>query len=54
LQKAVELIIEAKDHNDDLFLNEAADLIYHLLVLLSAKNYELKEVVSVLEKRHKN
>ena len=53
-EEAVELIIEAKDPNDDLFLNEAADLIYHLLVLLSAKNYELKEVVSVLEKRHKN
>jgi len=53
-EEAVELIIEAKDHNDDLFLNEAADLIYHLLVLLSAKNYELKEVVNVLEKRHNN
>ncbi|MGC9375071.1 MAG: bifunctional phosphoribosyl-AMP cyclohydrolase/phosphoribosyl-ATP diphosphatase HisIE [Bacteroidales bacterium] len=53
-EEAVELIIEAKDHNDDLFLNEAADLMYHLLVLLSAKNYKLKEVVSVLEKRHKN
>ncbi len=53
-EEAVELIIEANEQNDDLFLNEAADLIYHLLVLLSAKNYNLKDVVSVLEKRHKN
>ena len=53
-EEAVELIIEAKDHNRELFLNEAADLIYHVLVLLSAKNCNINDVVSVLEKRHKN
>jgi len=52
-EEAVELVIEAKDQHDDLFLNEAADLMYHYLVLLSAKNHTLEEVVSVLEERHK-
>jgi phosphoribosyl-ATP pyrophosphohydrolase/phosphoribosyl-AMP cyclohydrolase len=52
-EEAVELVIEAKDNNDDLFLNEAADLMYHLLVLLTAKNYKLSDVVKVLEERHK-
>jgi phosphoribosyl-ATP pyrophosphohydrolase/phosphoribosyl-AMP cyclohydrolase len=52
-EEAVELVIESKDNNDDLFLNEAADLTYHLLVLLAAKNYKLSDVVSILEKRHK-
>lgn len=52
-EEAVELIIEAKDENNDLFLNEAADLIYHLLVLLSAKNLDLSDAVKVLEERHK-
>lgn len=52
-EEAVELVIESKDNNDDLFLNEAADLIYHLLVLLAAKNYKLTDVVKVLEERHK-
>jgi phosphoribosyl-AMP cyclohydrolase / phosphoribosyl-ATP pyrophosphohydrolase len=52
-EEAVELVIESKDNNDDLFLNEAADLTYHLLVLLAAKNYKLSDVVGVLEKRHK-
>jgi phosphoribosyl-AMP cyclohydrolase / phosphoribosyl-ATP pyrophosphohydrolase len=51
-EEAVELIIEAKDENDELFLNEAADLVYHLLVLLSARGKDLRDVVSVLEKRH--
>jgi phosphoribosyl-ATP pyrophosphohydrolase/phosphoribosyl-AMP cyclohydrolase len=51
-EEAVELVIEAKDQNDDLFLNEAADLIYHLQVLLSAKQFKIKDVVDVLEKRH--
>jgi phosphoribosyl-ATP pyrophosphohydrolase/phosphoribosyl-AMP cyclohydrolase len=51
-EEAVELIIEAKDNNKDLFLNEAADLIYHLLVLLSAKGYILKDVVNVLQNRN--
>ncbi len=51
-EEAVELILEAKDNNRELFLNEAADLIYHLLVLLSAKDCHLADVVEILEKRH--
>lgn len=51
-EEAVELIIEAKDDNRELFLNEAADLVYHLLVLLTAKGYRLEDVVDILEKRH--
>ena len=51
-EEAVELVIEAKDDNESLFLNEAADLLYHLLVLLSAKGEDIKDVVSVLEQRH--
>ena len=52
-EEAVEVVIEAKDDNDDLFLNESADLLYHLMILLKAKNYGLREVVDVLEKRHR-
>ncbi len=52
-EEAVELIIEAKDQNEDLFLNEAADLMYHYLVLLEAKGHSLSDVVSVLRERHK-
>jgi len=52
-EEAIELVIEAKDNNKDLFLNEAADLMYHYLVLLSAKGYTLDDVVSVLKSRHK-
>ena len=52
-EEAVELIIESKDDNEELFLNEAADLMFHYLVLLSAKGYELKDVLGVLAKRHK-
>lgn len=52
-EEAVELIIEAKDNDRDLFLNEAADLMYHYLVLLKAKEYSLADVVSVLHDRHK-
>ena len=52
-EEAIELIIEAKDKNDELFLNEAADLVYHLLVLLTAKGYRIEDVVKVLESRHK-
>ncbi len=52
-EEAVELIIEAKDHNNKLFLNEAADLMFHYLVLLQAKNKMLDDVIQVLEKRHK-
>lgn len=51
-EEAVELVIEAKDDNRDLFLNEAADLMYHYLVLLQAKDYSLADVEEVLKKRH--
>lgn len=53
-EEAVELIIEAKDNNQRLFLNEAADLMFHYLVLLQAKNKTLDDVIKVLEKRHKD
>lgn len=53
-EEAVELVIEAKDDNKDLFLGEAADLLFHYLVLLEAKNIELDEVLDVLIKRHKS
>lgn len=52
-EEAVELVIEAKDNNQELFLNEAADLMYHYLVLLTAKGYSLADVESVLRSRHK-
>lgn len=52
-EEAVELVIEAKDDNEELFLNEAADLMYHYIVLLIAKGYTLEDVERVLEKRHK-
>jgi|SRR5690554_1612190 phosphoribosyl-ATP pyrophosphohydrolase/phosphoribosyl-AMP cyclohydrolase len=51
-EEAVELIIEAKDSNKDLFLGEAADLMYHYLVLLAEKEYSLEEVIKVLQSRH--
>lgn len=51
-EEAVELVIEAKDNNKELFLNEAADLIFHYLVLLSEKNYGLNDVLNVLKQRH--
>ncbi len=51
-EEAVETVIEAKDDNDELFLNESADLLFHLLILLKAKGFGLRDVVSVLEKRH--
>ena len=52
-EEAVELVIEAKDNNKELFLNEAADLIYHYLVLLTEKGFSLNDVVEILKKRHK-
>ena len=52
-EEAVELVIEAKDQNDELFLNEAADLMYHFIVLLTARGYSLKDVANVLKARHK-
>ena len=51
-EEAVELVIEAKDDNKELFLNEAADLMYHFLVLLTAKGVKLEEIVNVLKSRH--
>ncbi len=53
-EEAVELVIEAKDDNIDLFRNEAADLLYHLLVLLKAKSANLAEIEEVLSGRHKS
>ncbi|BDD09824.1 histidine biosynthesis bifunctional protein HisIE [Fulvitalea axinellae] len=52
-EEAVEIVIEAKDNDYELFRNEAADLLYHYLVLLEAKEISLDEVVEVLEGRHK-
>lgn len=50
-EEAVEMVIEAKDNNDSLFLNESADLLFHMLILLNAKGYALQDVMDVLEKR---
>jgi len=50
-EEAVELVIEAKDDNNELFKAEAADLLYHLLVLLAAKDVSLREVTEVLKER---
>lgn len=52
-EETVELIIEAKDDNIELFKNEAADLLYHLLILLKAKSTNLQSIEEVLQKRHK-
>ena len=52
-EEAIELVIEAKDNNRELFLNESADLLFHYLVLLNAKGHSLQDVVEVLKKRHK-
>ena len=51
-EEAVETVIEAKDENGDLFLNESADLLFHYLILLNAKGYCLNDIVSILEQRH--
>ena len=51
-EEAVEVVIEAKDNNDDLFLNESADLLFHYLILLNAKGFALNDVIDVLKKRH--
>lgn len=50
-EEAVEIVIEAKDDNDDLFLNEGADLLYHFLILLKAKGFTLSDIERVLEER---
>ena len=52
-EEAVELVIESKDDNDDLFKNEAADLLFHLLVLLEAKDFNINDIAKVLAERHK-
>ena len=52
-EEAVEVVIEAKDDNEELFLNESADLLFHYLLLLQAKGYKLKDVVNVLKERNK-
>ena len=51
-EEAIETVIEAKDNNDELFLNESADLLFHYLILLKAKEFALEDVVNVLKKRH--
>ncbi|WP_299674737.1 bifunctional phosphoribosyl-AMP cyclohydrolase/phosphoribosyl-ATP diphosphatase HisIE [uncultured Tenacibaculum sp.] len=51
-EEAVELVIEAKDDNDELFTNEAADLMYHYIILLKAKGFTLKDIEAVLKSRH--
>jgi len=51
-EEAIETVIEAKDDNKELFLNEAADLLFHYLVLLQAKDFKLDDVISVLKQRH--
>ena len=53
-EEAVELVIEAKDNNKDLFLNEAADLLFHFLLLLKAKGFGLADVETILKSRMKN
>ena len=51
-EEAIEVVIEAKDDNDDLFKNESADLLFHYLILLQAKGYKLQDIVAVLQARH--
>ncbi len=53
-EEAVETVIEAKDSDTDLFLNEAADLLFHYLILLMAKGHSLDEVATLLKNRHKD
>lgn len=52
-EEAIEVVIEAKDDNDDLFLNESADLLFHYLILLQAKGFQLNDVVNILKGRQK-
>lgn len=52
-EEAVEIVIEAKDNNAELFVNEGADLLFHYLILLQAKGYTLKDIVAVLKERHR-
>jgi phosphoribosyl-ATP pyrophosphohydrolase/phosphoribosyl-AMP cyclohydrolase len=50
-EEAVELVIEAKDNNEELFKNEAADLLYHFLILLKAKGFSMEEIEEILKGR---
>jgi phosphoribosyl-AMP cyclohydrolase / phosphoribosyl-ATP pyrophosphohydrolase len=52
-EEAIEVVIEAKDDNDDLFLSESADLLFHYLILLQAKGFKLNDVIDVLKSRQK-
>ena len=52
-EEAVEVVIEAKDNDDKLFLNESADLLFHYLMLLQAKGFKLNDVIAVLKEREK-
>lgn len=52
-EEAVELVIEAKDDDENLFKNEAADLLYHFLILLKAKGFSLEEIEKVLQNRNR-
>ena len=51
-EEAVELVIESKDNNDDLFLNESADLLFHYLILLQNKGFKINDVINVLKNRN--
>ena len=53
-EEAVEMVIEAKDVNNDLFLNESADLLFHYLILLQAKGHKLDDVIRILKERHQH
>lgn len=52
-EEAIETVIEAKDNDDERFLSESADLLFHYLILLQAKGFQLKDVLAILEERHK-
>lgn len=52
-EEAIEMVIESKDSNNDLFLNESADLLFHYLILLQAKGFKLQDVIAKLEARRK-
>lgn len=52
-EEAVELVIESKDNNDELFLDEAADLLFHFMILLQAKGFSIEDVKKILASRHR-
>ncbi len=52
-EEAIEVVIEAKDNNDELFADEAADLLYHYLILLKTKGFTLKDIERILKNRHR-